>query len=78
MLVAGQIPGVDPKRFLEVAKLRDVMGNPVTNLTELLMDAKGADQMSFSQTLSLFSNKVGSRRQYNKHFRAISPTNGHI
>ena len=58
MLTANQIPNVEASRFMEIAMMTDVNGNAVTSLTPVLMNAKGADQMSFSQTLALFSPKV--------------------
>ena len=58
MVVAGSIPGVDPKGWREVAHLKDLKGEQVTALSPVIVDSSGADQMSISQTLTFFSEEV--------------------
>ena len=58
MVVAGQIPGVDPEGWKEVAKLKDLKGGPVTALSPVIVDSSGSDQMSITQTLTFFSEDV--------------------
>ena len=54
-VVAGKIPNINPEGWRSVAQLTDIFGKPMTNLTVLIVDSSGADQMSFTQTLTFFS-----------------------
>jgi hypothetical protein len=58
MVVAGEIPNVDPQGWRHVAKLEDTDGDTVTNLSPVIVDSSGADQMSIVQTMTFFSLKV--------------------
>ena len=53
-VVAGKIPNINPEGWRSVAQLADILGKPMTNLTVLIVDSSGADQMSFTQTLTFF------------------------
>ena len=54
-VVAGKIPNINPEGWRSVAQLTDIFGKPMTNLTVLIVDSSGADQMSFTQTFTFFS-----------------------
>ena len=54
-VVAGKIPNINPEGWRSVAQLTDILGKPMTNLTVLIVDSSGADQMLFTQTLAFFS-----------------------
>lgn len=58
MVVAGAIPGVDPEAWRTVAKKTTLENKPKTNLTTVIVDSSGADQMSMTQTLTFFSASV--------------------
>lgn len=63
-VVARAVPGVNPDGWRKVAQLTDIFGKPVTNLTAMIVDSSGADQMSMVQTLTFFSMQASSFHKY--------------
>ena len=62
MVVSRDIPRVDPDAWREVARLTTLKGEPVTPLSVVIVDSSGADQMCIKQTLTFFSEEVGTRK----------------
>ena len=70
-MVAGKIPNINPEGWRSVAQLTDIFGKPMTNLTVLIVDSSGADQMSFTQTLTFFSMQA-SVVQLHCHYYTVT------
>ena len=58
MTVQDKIPGIRSEPWREVAGLKKPDGSPLVHLSIITVDAKGADQMSITQSLAFWSDEV--------------------
>lgn len=56
--ISGAIPGISKLAWEAVATLTNPDGSYLTNLTPILMDDSGSDQMAMQHTITFFSESV--------------------
>ena len=58
LLFLGSIPGISRNAWDAVAGMINPDGTRITNLTPVIMEAAGSDQMAMDHTITFFSEKV--------------------